>query len=93
MSDCVPCPKCGGTGIVPVGVHLRDVLEILRTQQGDEMKTTQEIYYTLLRSKKIDASIGITAINNRLSDLLELDLIQRHGTGTRTKPYRWEAIK
>ena len=68
-SPLAECPKCKGSGKIPIGSGLLDTLNILKAKGP---KSAPDIHMIL-----DDDFITITAINQRLEDLRKLGLVCR----------------
>ena len=64
----IKCPRCDGKGKVQLGDELNDTLNALR-RRGECSAT--ELH------KDMGVQMGVTAVNNRLTDLLRLKLVTR----------------
>lgn len=73
----IPCPKCGGLGMVDMSLELFYVLFELRGKGT----SAREIFDTLKAQGRAEGIITITAINNRLEELRRLEFVDRFKFG------------
>ena len=74
-----PCPLCRGTGKRKLAPHLLSALNAVRRKPGN----CQQIW------ERLRGKASITGVQNRLSDLMRLGLVER--TKDKTAPYVYSA--
>lgn len=88
----IPCPQCQGTGRIAIPRHLTETLAALSKLERSHKdgSTVGQLWGELLVAKSLEPSAGATAVNNRLTALYKLGLVDRLGKGTNGDPYRWK---
>lgn len=79
----VKCPHCGGSGKAPVDRALAETLAVM----SDKSWTTAVEIFAKLKTPYLTEP---TAVNNRLTKLFHLGLVQREARG---RTYFWKRIK
>ena len=93
MSNTMPCPKCAGTGQITLPFHLEDTLHCLRevNLRGGYEPTVGDLRAEMIAAGELTKNCRPTSMNNRLTALFELGLVERTGKGTPHSPYHWRA--
>jgi len=72
----LPCPKCDGTGKIPLPEPLLETLTFVRAAKNGGV-TASEAHAGLYP----ESIMGITAFNNRLEELRSIGLVERTRCG------------